>query len=54
MRRWVCVIVLLRGFAGDGYVWTARPRLPVAIERPLDLRGSRTGAVATGAWWLRA
>jgi hypothetical protein len=51
MRRWVCVIALLFGFAGDTYQWTARARLPVAIERPLDLV-ARPGSIApTGAWW---
>jgi hypothetical protein len=54
MRRWVCVIVLLFGFAGEGYAWTVRPRLPVAIERPLESHGPRSGVVPTGAWWLRA
>lgn len=54
MRRWVCVIALLTGFAGEGYAWTARPRLPVAIERPLDPRGPGTGTGPTGAWWLLA
>ncbi|HVL54409.1 MAG TPA: hypothetical protein VM344_09135 [Vitreimonas sp.] len=52
MRRWFCVFVLLFGFAGDGYAWTVRPRAPVAIERPLDLRDVRSGAIPTGAWWL--
>lgn len=53
MRRWMCVLVLLYGFAGDGYAWTARPHLPVAIERSLESFGPRGGAVPTGAWWLR-
>lgn len=52
MRRWVCIIALLTGFAGDGYAWTTRSRLPVAIERPLDTDGSRPGTVPLGAWWL--
>jgi hypothetical protein len=52
MRRWFCVIVLLFGFAGDGYAWTVRPRLPVPIERSLDPRDVTSGAVPTGAWWL--
>jgi hypothetical protein len=52
MRRWVCVIALLFGFAGDGYAWTTRPRIPVAIERPLDPARDGTGTVLTGAWWL--
>jgi hypothetical protein len=53
MRRWVCVIALLSGFAGTGYTWTARPRLPVAIERPLE-PAARRGTGPTGAWWLLA
>jgi hypothetical protein len=53
MRRWVCVIALLSGFAGTGYTWTARPRLPVAIERPLEPAAS-SGTGPTGAWWLLA
>lgn len=52
MRRWFCVFVLLFGFAGDSYAWTTRPRMPVPIERPLDPRDIRSGAVPTGAWWL--
>jgi hypothetical protein len=54
MRRWFCVFVLLFGFAGDRYAWTARPSVPVPIERPLDPRDVRSGAVPTGAWWLRS
>ena len=51
MRRWVCIIGLLAGFAGNGYVWTARPRLPVPIERSLDRSPARRGTVPTGVWW---
>lgn len=51
MRRWFCVFVLLTGLAGSGYAWTARPRIPVPIERPLDPRSDRQGTVLTGAWW---
>jgi hypothetical protein len=51
MRRWVCIIALLFGFAGDSYAWTARPRIPVAIERTLVDAPERDGA--TTAWWLR-
>jgi hypothetical protein len=52
MRRWVCVFAMLLGFAGEGYAWTVRPRIPVPIERPLDPRDMLTGARPTGAWWL--
>jgi hypothetical protein len=36
MRQWACVIALLLGLAGNGYVSTVRTRLPIAIERRLD------------------
>jgi hypothetical protein len=53
MRRWVCVIALLFGFAGDGYAWTARPRLAVPIERGID--GPNGGRFSTtGDWWRAA
>ncbi len=51
MRRWVCVLVMLFGFAGDGYAWSAKPRSPVPIERQLSARDIRTGAVPGAAWW---
>ena len=50
MRRFVCVATLLFGFSGNGYAWTARPRMPVPIERPVVLTESgRTRR--TQAWW---
>jgi hypothetical protein len=54
MRRWVCIVALLAGFAGDDYVRSGRLRQPVAIERLID-RGTagRRGPVQTGAWWAR-
>jgi hypothetical protein len=51
MRRWVCVIALLFGFAGDGYAWTIGPRVPVAIERPYEPASRRDGMAPTGVWW---
>jgi hypothetical protein len=60
MRRWVCVIALLVGFAGDGYAWTVRPRIPVAIERPLEDGPARHGGEparwwhTSGRWWQLA
>jgi hypothetical protein len=53
MRQWACVVALLFGFAGDGYVWSARVRLPTAIVRELEplSRGRRT--VQTPDWWRR-
>ncbi|HET9613632.1 MAG TPA: hypothetical protein VFP22_02370 [Candidatus Limnocylindrales bacterium] len=60
MRRWVCIIALLAGFAGDDYVRGARLRPAVAVERLLvatthDER-SRDGErwTRTGAWWARS
>ncbi len=54
MRRWVCIVALLAGFAGDDYVRGVRLRQPVAVERVIDpgQRGTR-GLVPTGAWWSR-
>jgi hypothetical protein len=51
MRRWVCIIALLAGFSADSYVHSARPRIPVAIERRLDEQTS--GLAPTAAWWGR-
>jgi hypothetical protein len=51
MRRWVCVIALLFGFAGDGYAWTVRPRIPVPIERPIE-DGPRPGSRRSGEWHM--
>jgi len=59
MRRWVCIITLLAGFSADGYAYSARPRIPVPIERPLDEPRIAGAAVArrdfsrTAAWWAR-
>lgn len=50
MRRFVCVAALLFGFSGNRYAWTARPRMPVPIERPVVLiESGRTRR--TQAWW---
>jgi hypothetical protein len=50
MRQWACVVALLLGLAGNGYVFSARSRLPIAIERPLEpASGSRTRR--TLDWW---
>jgi hypothetical protein len=54
MRRWVCIVALLAGFAGDDYVRGIRLREPVAVERLIETRRRGThGLVPTGAWWLR-
>ena len=54
MRRWVCIVALLAGFAREDYVRGAR--LPSARR---DRASDRTetggrGLVPTGAWWMRA
>jgi hypothetical protein len=59
MRRWVCIIALLAGFGRSDYGWGIRPRIPVAIERPIDpdtldpLEAARC-LLATDAPWSRA
>jgi hypothetical protein len=54
MRRWVCIIALLAGFAREDDVRRIRLREPIAIVRLIDdrRRGTR-GLVPTGAWWTR-
>jgi hypothetical protein len=57
MRRWVCIVALLAGFSADDYTRGARPRMPIAIERPLEpaprsARGRRHFTI-TEAWWGR-
>ena len=47
MRRWVCILTLLAGFSADGYAYSARPRITVPIERPLD-EPRRAGAGSRG------
>jgi hypothetical protein len=54
MRRWVCVIALLTGFSGQGYVWTARPRDPVPVERRIDRPAPARGIRLTADWWRRS
>jgi hypothetical protein len=53
MRQWACVVALLLGFAGDGYVWAARPRLPIPIERQIALGGRDRRVTQTLDWWRR-
>ena len=54
MRRWVCIVALLAGFAGDDYTRGVRLREAVAIERLIG-RDDPAGRVLaqTGAWWAR-
>ena len=51
MRQWACIVALLLGLAGNGYVATYRSRLPVAIERRIEpyLVHGRSGR--TLDWW---
>jgi hypothetical protein len=51
MRRWVCVIFLLAGLSGDGYAWSVRPRIPVAIERTLESDSPHGRRWAAADWW---
>ena len=55
MRRWVCIIGLLAGFASADPGRTARTRDPVAIERSLaSFRAIDPAALPTTAdWWIR-
>jgi hypothetical protein len=41
---------MLAGFSGDRYAWTARPRVPVPMERVLDPRRPDPGLPEV-AWW---
>jgi hypothetical protein len=52
MRQWACVVALLLGFAGDGYVWAARARLPIAIVRQIEPAANRRTTL-TPDWWRR-
>jgi hypothetical protein len=51
MRQWACVIALLLGLAGNGYVATARTRLPIAIERRMDPSTTGGRTKRTLDWW---
>ena len=51
MRQWACVVALLLGLAGNGYVSAARPRIPVAIERRIEPRSAEGRLVRTLDWW---
>jgi hypothetical protein len=56
MRRWVCIVAMLAGFVRSDVAWTWRPRLPVAIERPidpdrLDPLEAATRLLTRGDWW---
>ena len=50
VRRWFCIVTLLAGFSGDAYVWSARPRIPIPVERVLDSWQWGPG-LPEGEWW---
>lgn len=52
VRRWVCIVVLLVGFSGEGYAWAARPRIPVTVERLVDPAGAPD--LPRPDWWRLA
>ncbi|HXI46828.1 MAG TPA: hypothetical protein VNH13_11045 [Candidatus Acidoferrales bacterium] len=52
MRQWASLVALLLGLSGSGYVWTARPRPPVPIERRLSHEELRGATRRTVRWWL--
>jgi hypothetical protein len=54
MRRWVCIVALLAGFARDDYARDTRLAEPVAVERLLEPTTGGRGLTPTGAWWSRA
>jgi hypothetical protein len=49
VRRWVCVVALLWGFTRQDYPWSARPRIPIPVERLLV--PGRDPELPEGAWW---
>ncbi|HYM84031.1 MAG TPA: hypothetical protein VEY67_07765 [Candidatus Dormibacteraeota bacterium] len=55
MRRWVCIVGLLAGFASADPRPVTRVRGPVPIERSLaSFRSIDPGALpATADWWIR-
>jgi hypothetical protein len=54
MRRWVCIVALLAGFAREADVRGVRLREPVGVERLIDPSpGGMVGLQPTGAWWTR-
>jgi hypothetical protein len=42
---------MLVGFSGEGYAWTARPRIPVPVERLLDPERPDPDLPKAG-WWM--
>lgn len=52
MRQWASLVALLLGLSGSGYVWSARPRPAVPIERRLTEADLPGGTRRTVRWWL--
>jgi hypothetical protein len=51
MRQWARLVALLLGLSGSGYIWAARPRPPVPIERRFS-EAELPGAIRrTDSWW---
>jgi len=51
MRQWACVVALLLGLAGNGYVATMLTRLPIAIERRFEPTTTGRRTSRTLDWW---
>lgn len=52
MRHWASLVALLLGLSGSGYVWSARPRPPVPMERRLTEAQLPGATLRTVRWWL--
>ena len=50
VRRWICSVDLLVGCSGQDDTWTARPRIPIPVERLLDPWRPDPG-LPEGDWW---
>jgi len=51
VRSWARLLTLLWGFSGSRYVWFARPRPPVPIERRLGVEDLGGAMRRTPRWW---
>jgi hypothetical protein len=53
VRRWICIIALLTGFASQDYVRFARaPRPATLTEQPYDRLPWIGPEVQPASWWL--
>jgi hypothetical protein len=52
MRQWARLVALLLGLSGNGYIWSARPRPAVPIERRLVDPDAPGATRRTVRWWL--